>query len=318
MYTIRLFRAGDQSAVRALVLSGLGDHFGVIDETMNPDLDDIFATYVMAGDYAVVVEIGDVLIGAGTLVRDESGAGRLVRMSVARDARGKGVGRALVEHLLAEANRRGMRKVLVETNDDWEDAIGLYRACGFQVDGLRDGDIHMSLELPVGPPFQIRPETPADAGGVRAVNEQAFCGTAEADLVEALWREGSVIVSLVAAVGGQVAGHILFSRLSIERATREVQAAALAPLAVIPARQRLGIGSALVLAGIEACQAAGCAAILVLGDPAYYGRFGFALETARGLQSHYAGSHYGGLELVPESLRGGGEVRYPDAFRLVE
>ena len=145
--TIRPFRGEDQQTVRALVLAGLGDHFGEIDETMNPDLDDITTTYVLPGHRVVVAEHGGAIVGAGTLVEEEAGVGRLVRMSVARDQRGRGVGRKLVSHLLDEARNRGYRRVLVETTDDWQDAIGLYRACGFQTDGFRDGDIHMFLDL---------------------------------------------------------------------------------------------------------------------------------------------------------------------------
>jgi ribosomal protein S18 acetylase RimI-like enzyme len=145
--TIRPFRGEDQQTVRTLVLAGLGDHFGEIDETMNPDLDDITATYVLPGHRVVVAEYGGAIVGAGTLVEEAVGIGRLVRMSVARGQRGRGIGRKLVSHLLDEARNRGYRRVLVETTDDWQDAIGLYRACGFQTEGFRDGDIHMYLDL---------------------------------------------------------------------------------------------------------------------------------------------------------------------------
>jgi len=143
----RPFHFSDQSAVRSLVLFGLGDHFGHIDETMNPDLDDITNSYVAAGACVVVVETGARIVGTGTLVVETAGEGRLVRMSVARDRRGNGIGRKLVNYLLEEAKSRGYHRVLVETTEDWQDAIGLYRSCGFQTEGFRDGDIHMALDL---------------------------------------------------------------------------------------------------------------------------------------------------------------------------
>lgn len=145
--TIRDFRSEDQAMVRTLVLAGLGDHFGTIDETMNPDLDDITAAYVATGARVVVAEFDGAIVGTGTLVEAQPGVGRLVRMSVARGQRGRGIGRSLVHCLLDEARARGWRRVLVETTDDWQDAIGLYRACGFQTEGFRDGDIHMHLDL---------------------------------------------------------------------------------------------------------------------------------------------------------------------------
>ena len=145
--TIRPFRSDDQSTVRRLILAGLGDHFGHIDETKNPDLDDITASYVDQGACVIVAESEGAIVGAGTLKIEAPGIGRLVRMTVARDQRGRGLGRKLVAHLLDEARRRGYRRVVVETTDDWEVAIGLYRACGFETEGFRDGDIHMYLDL---------------------------------------------------------------------------------------------------------------------------------------------------------------------------
>jgi ribosomal protein S18 acetylase RimI-like enzyme len=145
--TIRDFAPTDQVATRRLVLAGLGDHFGVIDETMNPDLDDIATHYLAPGHRFVLAERDGTLVGTGALIEESPGTGRLVRMSVDRAHRGRGIGRALVNHLLAAARARGYRRVVVETNDDWWDAIALYRACGFTEFDRHDGEIHMWLDL---------------------------------------------------------------------------------------------------------------------------------------------------------------------------
>ena len=145
--TFRPFSPADQAATRRLILNGLGDHFGTIDETMNPDLDDIEIHYVRPGHRFVLVERDGALVGTGALIEEEPGVGRLVRMSVSRHHRGQGIGRALVSHLIAEARARDYRRVVIETNDDWWDAIGLYRACGFVEFDRRDGDVHMRLDL---------------------------------------------------------------------------------------------------------------------------------------------------------------------------
>jgi ribosomal protein S18 acetylase RimI-like enzyme len=145
--TIRRFRPADQAAVRRLVLAGLGDHFGTIDETLNPDLDDIQRAYVDRGSLVALAELDDALVGAGTLIEESPGVGRLVRMSVAKHNRGRGIGKQLVRHLLDAARERGYHRIVVETTEDWEDAIALYRACGFETEGFRDGDIHMALVL---------------------------------------------------------------------------------------------------------------------------------------------------------------------------
>ena len=144
---IRPFARDDQEAARRLVLAGLGDHFGLIDETRNPDLDDIMSHYVLPGHLFVVAERGGRVGGTGALVEERPGVGRLVRMSVDRAERGRGIGRALVRHLIGAARARGHRRLVVETNDDWHDAIGLYRACGFAEEDRRDGEAHFALDV---------------------------------------------------------------------------------------------------------------------------------------------------------------------------
>ena len=165
-------------------------------------------------------------------------------------------------------------------------------------------------------PPAIRAEQPHDAAAVRAVNRAAFGGDVEADLVARLHADGDVLLSLVAVDGDHVVGHILFSRLSIETARHVIQAAALAPLAVLPAVQRQGIGGALVRDGLVRCRERGVAAVVVLCDPVWYARFGFRAETARGLQTPWPGPHLMALELLPGGLGDGQGVvaRYPAAF----
>src|SRR5262245_18720352 len=133
-------------------------------------------------------------------------------------------------------------------------------------------------------PVVIRVEQPADIPHVRDINAHAFGQRVEADLVDRLRGDGDALISLVAVAGnGELVGHVLFSRLPIEGPrTRAAEAAALAPLAVRPEHQRKGIGSALTKAGIGACAARGVAAIVVVGDPKFYRRFGFSTEAARG------------------------------------
>lgn len=144
---IRPFTTHDQTSTRALILAGLSDHFGTLDERLNPDLNNIAANYVCSGSQFIVAELGSEIVGSGALITETPGTGRIVRMSVARHHRGRGIGRALVNHLLDAARARGDRRVVVETTDDWADAIGLYRACGFTQFDHRDGDIHLCLEL---------------------------------------------------------------------------------------------------------------------------------------------------------------------------
>lgn len=166
----------------------------------------------------------------------------------------------------------------------------------------------------------VRDERPADRLAVRAVNEAAFGSPAEADLIERLRADDDARFGLVAEVEGQIAGHILFSRLPIALDNGDsLLAVALAPLAVMPSRQRQGIGVALVRQGLDKCQEQGIPAVVVLGDPAYYGRFGFSVAAAAALRSPWSGPYLMAIELEPGGLRGGrGVARYPAAFGSTE
>lgn len=127
----RPFVAADQAAVRSLILAGLGEHFGHVDETLNPDLDDIAASYLAHGSIFLVAERDGRIIGTGALVPGEDGTGQIVRVSVAPDARRHGIARRIVARLFAVAAARGLTQLLVETNHDWHAAIALYERCGF-------------------------------------------------------------------------------------------------------------------------------------------------------------------------------------------
>ena len=123
----------------------------------------------------------------------------------------------------------------------------------------------------------IRPESPADERAITALTQRAFATAPHASLTEqfivpALRRLGALTLSLVAEAQGSVVGQVAFSPVDLGDGTPGWLG--LGPLAVEPAWQRQGIGGALVRAGLERLRgtAAGC---VVLGDPGYYGRFGF-------------------------------------------
>ncbi|WP_457941039.1 GNAT family N-acetyltransferase [Mesorhizobium sp. 10J20-29] len=135
--------------------------------------------------------------------------------------------------------------------------------------------------------MSIRAATPRDREAIRLVEEHAFGQKAEAGLVDALVSGGDAVVELVAEEEGQVVGHILFSRLYVEHAGREFPAVALAPLAVEPAMHGSGIGGALVREAHLRLKQAGETLAIVLGDPAYYSRFGYERQRASGFESDY-------------------------------
>jgi putative acetyltransferase len=124
---------------------------------------------------------------------------------------------------------------------------------------------------------------------VRSVNELAFGQATEADLVVRLQQACTGSLSLVAEDDDGVVGHILFTPVLVESAGRRVVGMGLAPMAVLPDRQRQGIGSALVRRGLEILHDRSCPFVVVVGHPEYYPRFGFERASTHGLTSQWEG-----------------------------
>jgi putative acetyltransferase len=167
--------------------------------------------------------------------------------------------------------------------------------------------------------FTVRREASGDLNAIRHVNRRAFGQDDEARLVDALREGGYLQLSLVAEHAGRIVGHILFSDLPIITDTHTFPAVSLAPMAVLPAFQRQGIGSALVRRGLEACRERGHRVVLVLGHPEFYRRFGFSSALAAPLKSPFGGGEaWMALELERGALDDiAGHVQYPPPFAVV-
>jgi putative acetyltransferase len=153
-----------------------------------------------------------------------------------------------------------------------------------------------------------------DYPAIRQIIRHAFAREDEANMVEVLREDGDVLFELVAASDIALYAHALYSKLLIERDDETIIAAALAPVSVLPAFQRQGVGSALIEAGNARCRDLSLPAIIVLGDPAYYSRFGFSAAAAESLQAPLSGPSFMALELQPDALKAGGRVQYAEAF----
>jgi putative acetyltransferase len=165
----------------------------------------------------------------------------------------------------------------------------------------------------------VRPEQPHEIIAVRTVNLAAFEGGFEADLVDALRQHAQPFLSLVALDADEVVGHIAFSPVTLAPYP-ELPIAGLGPLAVVPSRQRQGIGSSLVQAGLHECRRLGFGAVVVLGHAGYYPRFGFLTASSFGLVSEYdvPDEAFMALELRSAALHGySGTIRYHSAFGAV-
>jgi putative acetyltransferase len=159
----------------------------------------------------------------------------------------------------------------------------------------------------------VRDESPRDWKAVYQIVSSAFGQLAEAELVKELREAGDSVVSLVADEDGQIVGHVLLSKMDAP-----FPALALAPVSVVPTRQRSGIGSALIERAVSRAGSKGWAAIFVLGDPNYYERFGFDREAAAGFTSPYAGRHFMVLKLSRSLPTTTGELRHAPAFAALD
>jgi GNAT superfamily N-acetyltransferase len=142
---IKPFEPENQQAVKGLILAGLAEHWGTLDLTRNPDLDDIGTSY--ARGVFLVAWLGERVVGAGALVLHAGNVGEIVRMSVAAGLRRRGVGRLILNKLVEHANARGLHRLILETTVAWQDAVAFYQRCGFRITHYQDGDVYFTLDL---------------------------------------------------------------------------------------------------------------------------------------------------------------------------
>jgi putative acetyltransferase len=175
----------------------------------------------------------------------------------------------------------------------------------------------------VPPQLRVRAATSADRAAIDAVHASAFDSRAEPDLVAALVAANAVVLALVAELitptnTAQVVGHILFTPVRIASVPRYTHAVTLAPLGVLPTWQRHGIGTRLVQAGLGQCRRNGYTLVAVIGDPAYYTRFGFVAAHPYGLHCGFVAPDSPACmvnELQPGALSGKhGLIRFHPAF----
>jgi len=169
--------------------------------------------------------------------------------------------------------------------------------------------------------MDIRPFTASDAATVFELHRRAFDGrTEESRIVQRLHDADKAVVSLVAVVDDRLVGHVLFSPVTVADHGATIELAGLAPVGVRPETQGEGVGSALIERGLADCRTAGVDAVVVLGDPGYYSRFGFQRADEYGLDNEYGADngfmikplHDGALDDVT------GLVRYQPEFQAAE
>jgi putative acetyltransferase len=163
----------------------------------------------------------------------------------------------------------------------------------------------------------IRPEKPGDEAAIGQVVAAALARQQEAELVTRLRDNGDLVLSLVGEDDGKIIGTVAFSRVWIEHDGVRTPGISLAPVAVLPERQRNGTARALIGAGHLRLKMLGEKIVFVLGDPDYYKRFGFSPELARAFSCVYQGDYLQALRLSQDAPTTG-EVIYSPAFSGVE
>ena len=164
----------------------------------------------------------------------------------------------------------------------------------------------------------IRPQTPGDIPAIYRLNVLAFGNRPnEARLVDLLRASGKAVLSMAAVSEREVVGQVLFSPVTLDPPQADFNAVGLAPVAVLPDYQRQGIGSRLIREGLERCRQVGYGTVVVLGDPRYYSRFGFARASDYRLANEYnADEHFMALELKDGALSNvRGTVKYAAEFK---
>ncbi|MCW3840285.1 N-acetyltransferase [Micromonospora yasonensis] len=178
--------------------------------------------------------------------------------------------------------------------------------------------------------LRLRPEDPADEGPVARVLAAAFARPdvatpPEVALVEELRHSDAWIpeLAMVAEYGGEVVGYALLTRVRVCTDPGSYPALALGPVAVAPNRQRIGHGTAVVQAALDAATELEERLVVVLGDPAFYRRFGFGRADRMGLTSPWSGlgEPWQALVLPPstgdEAPPAPGEVVFPPPWSKV-
>jgi putative acetyltransferase len=164
----------------------------------------------------------------------------------------------------------------------------------------------------------VRPETSEDVRAIDVVHISAFGGEAEARLISALRAAASYNreLSLVAELNGRIVGHVLLTRVPVRKDGEEKIVLALGPMSVVPSQSHRGIGSELIKASVELAREKGYGAIIVVGYPEYYRRFGFlpAKDIKVTCNLPAPADALTGMEIVEGNLAGGGHVEYPEPF----
>lgn len=242
-------------------------------------------------------------------------------MSVLKKYRGLGIGTALLKEMLLNLKSNGYSKVSLSVQKV-NYAVNLYKKAGFTI--LHENEeeyIMVNTMREVANYMEIRQEKHGDHEEIYKVVKEAFAGTGQSDgneqeLVDALRNSPSFVpeLSLVAAEDGKIVGHILFTKAYVGSHT----VLALAPLSVLPAYQRRGIGLALIAEGHRIARELGHEYAVVLGHSGYYPKAGYVPACTYGIKAPFEVSdeNFMAVKLMEGAGRLDGVIKYDEAFGI--
>lgn len=129
--SIELITHNQVEEAKNLILEGLKERFVFLDDSFNPDLKDIMGHYIDKGNVFLIGKLNEVIVCTGALSIESQTVGRIERMSVKKEYRGKGIARMMLSELENNAKEKDIKKLILETNNDWKSAKELYLSQGF-------------------------------------------------------------------------------------------------------------------------------------------------------------------------------------------
>lgn len=167
----------------------------------------------------------------------------------------------------------------------------------------------------------VRTESADDIKAIDVVHLSAFEGDDEVGFIDSLRNSSGYTaeLSLLAEFNGRIVGHILLTKIRLQQSSSGIDVLALAPMAVVPSQSHRGIGSELVHTALEEAKKYGFKAIVVIGHPEFYQRFGFKQVSNWKLRSNLSVDQdlITAIELQPGALENGGNLIYPSQFSRV-
>lgn len=136
-----------QEDAKRIVLAGLKERFGSLDESLNQDLNEIVLNYSSRGNHFLVGRINTKVICTGALIREEVDTGRIVRMSVQKEYRRHGLAQKMLKEIERRAQAKGFKRIVLETTNSWHDAISFYKKNEYKEFARNEYEVHMVKNL---------------------------------------------------------------------------------------------------------------------------------------------------------------------------